>query len=73
MNKPTKKNKKYTYEQSIIKALVEKYKVTPVYIRQCLSGHSKSFTADKIKTDYFELEKKMNATLLIFNAKQGPT
>lgn len=67
MSKRTKKNKKYTYEQSIIKALVEKYQVTPFYVRQCLSGYSKTFTADNIKKDYSELEKKMKITFLIFN------
>lgn len=39
MDKPTKKNKKYTYDQGIIKALAEKYRVTPYYIRQCLGGY----------------------------------
>jgi len=66
MDKRTKKNTKYTYEPSIIKALVEKYGYTPYYIRQCLSGNSNSITADNIKTDYKELDKKLKAALLIF-------
>jgi hypothetical protein len=66
MDKPTKKNKKYTYDQGIIKALAEKYSVTPFYVRQCLSGFSHSNTADNIKLDYTLLEKKLNATYAVF-------
>ncbi|HEY1194226.1 hypothetical protein [Flavobacterium sp.] len=57
MSKETKKNRKYTYDQRIIKALVEKYGLTTVYVRQCLSGHNLSITADRIKNDYKELDK----------------
>ncbi|OXG00806.1 hypothetical protein BC749_1011392 [Flavobacterium araucananum] len=66
MDKPTKKNKKYTYDQGIIRALAEKYRVTPFYVRQCLSGFSTSGTADNIKLDYKELDKKIKATYVIF-------
>lgn len=66
MDKPTKKNKKYTYDQGIIKAIAEKYRVTPFYVRQCLSGFSNSLTADKIKLDYGILEKKLKETYSTF-------
>lgn len=69
MDKRTKKNRKYTYNPSIIEALVEMYKVTPSYVRQCLSGFSNSLTADAIKEDYKELDKKLQATILIFKNK----
>lgn len=69
MDKRTKKNTKYTYDPSLIKALVEKYGYTSFYIRQCLSPNSNSLTADAIKADYKELEKKLKAMLLIFNNK----
>lgn len=58
MNKETEKKKKYTYDQRILQALVKKYALTAVYIRQCLSGQNLSITADKIKADYKELETK---------------
>lgn len=64
MSKETKKNRKYTYDQRILKALEEKYGFTSVYIRQCLSEHSKSTTADKIKAEYKEIEKAFQNTLL---------
>lgn len=70
MDKPTKKNKKYTYDQGIIKALAEKYRITAFYVRQCLSGHSSSATADNIKLDYKTLEKKLKATYTVFINKQ---
>lgn len=73
MDKPTKKNKKYTYDQGIIKTLAEKYNLTPFYIRQCLSGYSSSNTADNIKLDYNELEKKIKATYLLFLNKSQNT
>lgn len=73
MDKPTKKNKKYTYDQGIIKALAEKYRVTPYYIRQCLGGYSNSITADNIKLDYSILEKKLLATYSIFLNKSQDT
>lgn len=69
MDKRTKKNTKYTYEPSIIKALVEKYGYTPFYVRQCLSPNSNSITADSIKNDYKELDKKLKAALIIFANK----
>ncbi|SFD09989.1 hypothetical protein [Flavobacterium phragmitis] len=61
MSKETKKNRKYTYDQRIIKALVEKYGLTTVYVRQCLSGNNLSITADKIKSDYKEIDKAFQA------------
>lgn len=60
MNKETEKKKKYTYDQRILTTLVEKYALTAVYIRQCLSGHNLSITADKIKADYKDLETKFS-------------
>ncbi|MFB9078948.1 hypothetical protein ACFFLS_10390 [Flavobacterium procerum] len=56
--------RKYTYDQRIIKALVDKYGLTTVYIRQCLSGNNLSLTADKIKNDYKEIDKAFENTLL---------
>lgn len=70
MDKRTEKNTKYTYDPSLIKALVEKYGYTPFYIRQCLNRNSNSITADMIKADYKELEKKIKDMIQIFNNKQ---
>lgn len=64
MSKETKKNSKYTYDQRIIKALVEKYGLTTVYVRQCLSGHNLSLTADKIKNDYKETDKAFQKVIV---------
>jgi hypothetical protein len=69
MNKGTKKTKKYTYDQRILKALSEKYGLTTVYIRQCLSGNNMSMTADKIKSDYKEIEAVFSAALVSLNNK----
>jgi hypothetical protein len=69
MDKRTKKNTKYTYDPSLIKALVEKYGYTPSYIRKCLNLNSNSITADTIKADYKELEKNLKDILLNFNNK----
>ena len=69
MSKETKKNKKYTYDQRILQALVKKYGLTTTYIRQCLSGQNLSITADKIKADYKNLEKGVQETIDALNAK----
>jgi len=69
MDKRTKKNTKYTYDPSLIKALVEKHGYTPSYIRKCLNANSNSITGDAIKADYKELEKKLKDILLIFSNK----
>lgn len=69
MSKETKKNKKYTYDQRILKALVKKYGMTATYMRQCLSGQNLSMTADKIKGDYKNLDKAVQETIDAFNAK----
>ena len=69
MSKGTKKTKKYTYDQRILKALTEKYGLTTVYIRQCLSGQNLSITADKIKSDYKELEKSFQNAIEALNNK----
>lgn len=69
MDKGTKKTKKYTYDQRILKALTEKYGLTTVYIRQCLSGQNLSITADKIKSDYKELEKSFQNAIEALNNK----
>lgn len=59
MDKETKKNKRFTYNQEIIKALCKKYGLTTFFIRQSLSGHRDSVTSDKIKLEYKELEKSI--------------
>ena len=69
MDKETKKTKKYTYDQKILKALADKYGLTTVYLRQCLSGTNLSITADKIKADYKELDKAFNAAITNLNNK----
>lgn len=69
MSKGTKKTKKYTYDQRILKALTEKYGLTTVYIRQCLGGQNLSITADKIKADYKELEKSFQNAIEALNNK----
>jgi hypothetical protein len=69
MSKETKKNKKYTYDQRILEALVVKYGLTATYIRQCLSGNNTSLTSDKIKADYKELEKNVAATIAALHEK----
>lgn len=69
MSEETKKNKRYTYNQQIIKALVDKHGFTPFFIRQCLSGHRNSITADKIRVDYKMLEKELKETIKQFNTK----
>lgn len=69
MSKGTKKTKKYTYDQRILKALTEKYGLTTVYIRQCLGGQNLSITADKIKADYKDLEKSFQNAIEALNNK----
>lgn len=69
MSKGTKKTKKYTYDQRILEALNKKYGLTTVYIRQCLSGTNLSITADKIKSDYKELEKSFQTAIEALNNK----
>lgn len=69
MNKETKKNQKYTYDQRILVALNEKYGLTITYIRQCLSGNNSSITADKIKADYNTLEKSFKDSIAALNNK----
>lgn len=69
MDKGTKKTKKYTYDQRILKALTEKYGLTTVYIRQCLGGTNKSITADKVKADYKEIERAFSAAIVNLNNK----
>lgn len=69
MDKGTKKTKKYTYDQRILKALTEKYGLTTVYIRQCLGGQNHSITADKIKADYKDLEKSFQNAIEALNNK----
>lgn len=63
MDKETKKNKRYTYNQEIIKTLSAKHGFTTYFIRQCLSGHRDSITADTIKSDYKKLESELNKTI----------
>lgn len=63
MSKETKKNKRYSYNQEIIKTLSDKHGFTTYFIRQCLSGHRDSITADKIKADYKQLERQLNETI----------
>lgn len=63
MDKETKKNKRFTYNQQIIKAIVEKHGFTAFFIRQCLSGNRNSISADKIKKDYKILEKKIKEAI----------
>ncbi len=69
MNKETKKNKRFTYNQQIIKAIVEKHGFTSFFIRQCLSGNRNSISADTIKKDYKILEKKIKETIEQFYKK----
>lgn len=69
MNKFIQKNKKYTYDQRIVEALVSKYGLTKVYIRTCLRGGYDAITADKVKADYKLLEKKFKQVLEEFNSK----
>lgn len=69
MDKTIKKNKKYTYDPEILDALVNKYKMTKVYIRMCLRGDNKSLTADKIQADYKWLKKQFNEAIEKFNNK----
>lgn len=69
MNKVIQKNKKYTYDQRIIEALVTKYGLTKVYIRGCLRGSYPGLTQDKIQADYKLLEKQIKQTLGKFYAK----
>lgn len=67
MNKTNQKNKKYTYDQKILDALVGKYGMTKIYIRMCLRGENKSLTADKVKADYNSLKSAFENTLKKFN------
>ena len=52
MDKGTKKTEKFTYNQQVIKMLVEKYGMTAYYIRQCAAGRRDGITPDKIKKEY---------------------
>lgn len=63
MSKETKKNKRFTYNQEIIKTLSSKHGLTTYFIRQCLSGHRDSITADTVKADYKKLEAELNKTI----------
>ena len=43
---------KKTYNTEVVKALACKYKVTPRYIRYCLSGDRTPLYADELITEY---------------------
>lgn len=54
-------NKKYKYNQSIIKELVSVYGVTESAVRKALNGDRTSATSDAIKKDYYKAKKALEA------------
>ncbi len=51
------KNKKYKYNQSIIKELVNAYGVTESAVRKAINGDRTSATSEAIKKDYYKAKK----------------
>ena len=56
---------KKTYNTGVVKALACKYKVTPRYIRYCLSGDRTPVYADELIAEYYkkleQVEKALNS------------
>lgn len=61
-------NKKYKYNQSILKELTIKYKVTADFVRKALSDTRLSEKAENIKKDYYKAERTLNeVTQVVLN------
>lgn len=43
---------KQTFNATLVKALAEKYNISPRYVRYCLKGERSPCFAEKIKRDY---------------------
>jgi hypothetical protein len=51
------------YNSLVVEKLSTEHGFTKMYIRQCLSGDRDSLTADTIRKQYKELDKKVNEAL----------
>lgn len=61
-------NKKYKYNQSILKELAKSYQVTTDFVRKSLSGSRLSEKAESIKKDYHKAERTLNeVTQVVLN------
>lgn len=54
---------KKTYNTGLVKALARKYKVTPRYIRYCLSGERNPVYADELVAEYYQKIEKIKRAL----------
>lgn len=66
MNESTPKKpitQKKTYNQLVVKRLVEKHGFSKYYIHQCIRNERTSETSDKIRKDYAEMCKEVEAVL----------
>lgn len=64
-----KRKKQNSYNPVAVKALSEKYSLTPYYIRQCLRGDRKSLTSDTIYKEYKKLVSKIETLVEIQKAE----
>lgn len=55
----TKQKKRNSYNAIVIKAIAKKYNLSTQYIRQCVRGDRNSLTADKIRSDYKDMDKEV--------------
>lgn len=54
---------KKTYNTGVVNALACKYKVTPRYIRYCLSGDRTPVYADELITEYHKMLEQVEKAL----------
>lgn len=52
-------NKKHKYNQSILKELASKYKVTADFVRKALANTRFSEKAENIRKDYYKAERTL--------------
>lgn len=57
------KENRNKYNPLVVEQLSEKHGFTKIFIRQCLKGDRNSLTADTIRKEYSELEKKVQNAL----------
>lgn len=61
-------NKKYKYNQSIVKELCKQYQVSASAVRKALSGERTSDRSEAIKKDYYKAERALNeVTKVVLN------
>lgn len=52
-----------TFNATLVKALANKYKISPRYVRYCLNGDRSPCFADRIKRDYKKFLNKIENVL----------